>query len=76
MRRPDLHPDRKLRNPARHLRQLARWPSGSCEQLPTAADLQGATEPRSRYSPRWPRSSPPPEVQHTCIAAMFAASNT
>lgn len=39
MRRLDLRPDRKLRNPGRHLRQLARWPERIVHQIPSAEDL-------------------------------------
>jgi hypothetical protein len=34
MRRLDLKPDKKLRNPERHLRQLARWPEEIVASLP------------------------------------------
>jgi hypothetical protein len=77
MRRLDLRPDRKLRNPARHLRQLARWPERIVHQLPTSAELAGG-----RY---WNFKVPvfskvvegrhaTPEAQRACIAAMFAAA--
>ncbi|RYD91217.1 MAG: hypothetical protein EOP61_27995, partial [Sphingomonadales bacterium] len=36
MRRLDTYPLKKLRNPARHLRALARWPERIADQLPDA----------------------------------------
>ena len=41
MRRLDLYPKKKLRNPARHLRELARWPERIIDQLPDPAQLAG-----------------------------------
>jgi hypothetical protein len=74
----DLHPDRKLRNPARHLRALARWPERILAQIPSAEDLG-----QSRF---WNWKIPvyskvvegrhaTPEAQKAAIAALFAAAD-
>jgi Protein of unknown function (DUF3916) len=77
MRRLDLHPDRKLRNPARHLRALGRWPERIVGQIPSAEDLG-----QSRF---WNWKIPvyskvvegrhaTPEAQRSAIAAIFGAA--
>jgi len=77
MRRLDLYPKKKLRNPARHLRELARWPERIIDQLPDPAQLAG-----QRYwnfkVPVFAKLVEPPhatqEAQRACIAALFAAA--
>lgn len=77
MRRLDLHPDRKLRNPGRHLRALARWPERIVAHIPTADQLEG-----QRY---WNFKVPvfaklvegrhaTDEARAACLAAIFAAA--
>jgi hypothetical protein len=83
MRRLDLHPQKKLRNPGRHLRQLARWPKRIVQQLPTAEDLAEVSRGgRGFWSFKIPVfekvSDPPhatPATQRACIAALFAAAD-
>jgi uncharacterized protein DUF3916 len=77
MRRLDLRPDRKLRNPGRHLRQLARWPARIVTQIPPAADLEGARFWNWKvpvYSKLVEGRFATPEAQRACIAAIFAAA--
>ena len=77
MRRLDIRPLKKLRNPARHLRSLARWPDRIVKQLPAAPDLAG-----DRFwnfnVPVFSKVVEPPhataEMQRACIAAIFAAA--
>lgn len=77
MRRLDLHPRRKLRNPGRHLRQLARWPEWIAPHM-----LDGEWSAASRYRnckvPVFAKLVEPPhateETQRACIAAIFAAA--
>ncbi|MFX0580621.1 DUF3916 domain-containing protein [Nocardia nepalensis] len=77
MRRLDLQPKKKLRNPGRHLRQLARWPERIVEQIPDASRLVD-----QRY---WNFKLPviaklvePPyatnAIRTACLAAVFAAA--
>jgi hypothetical protein len=82
MRRLDLRPSKKLRNPGRHLRALARWPQRIALQLPTGAGLkeQVATG-RGFWNFKIPvfekLSDPPhatPDTQRACIATLFAAT--
>lgn len=77
MRRLDLHPRRKLRNPGRHLRQLARWPERIVDQLPEAALLEGERFWNFKV-PVFAKLVEPPhataETQGACIAAIFAAA--
>ncbi len=42
MRKLDIHPDKKLRNPGRHLRALSRWPEQIVQQLPSPEQCEGA----------------------------------
>jgi hypothetical protein len=77
MRRLDLHPQKKLRNPERHLRQLARWPDWIVPHM-----LDEAWGAGSRYRnckvPIFAKVVEPPhatpETQRACIAAIFAAA--
>lgn len=77
MRRLDLHPQKKLRNPARHLRQLARWPERIISQLPDPARLTGQRYWNFKVPVFAKLVEPPhatPETQRACIAALFAAA--
>ncbi|MDP3736715.1 MAG: DUF3916 domain-containing protein [Hyphomonadaceae bacterium] len=77
MRRLDLHPRRKLRNPGRHLRQLSRWPERIVDQLPGAAQLEGQRFWNFKVPVFAKVIEPPhatPETQRACIAAIFAAA--
>jgi hypothetical protein len=77
VRRLDVRPQKKLRNPARHLRQLALWTERIVTQLPSSADLAG-----DRYwnfkVPVFAKVIEPPhatlETQRACLAAIFAAA--
>lgn len=78
MRRLDLHPRRRLRNPGRHLRALEHWPKRIVADLPTAVDLAG----RRFWSFKVPVFAklvePPhatPETQRACLSALFAAAH-
>jgi hypothetical protein len=77
MRRLDLHPQKKLRNPGRHLRQLARWPRRIIDQLPDAALLAGSRFWNFKV-PVFAKLVEPPhatlEIQRACVAAIFAAA--
>ena len=77
MRRLDLRPTQKLRNPARRLRQLARWPERIADDLPDAADLAGQRFWNFKI-PVFSKVSDPPhatvDTQRACIAAIFAAA--
>jgi hypothetical protein len=77
MRRLDLHPDRKLRNPARHLRALARWPERIVAQIPSAEDLGDSRFWNYKipvYSKVVEGRHATPEAQRAAIAALFAAA--
>jgi len=79
MRRLDLRPGKKLRNPARHLRSLARWPQQIVEQLPTAETAAGERFWNFKVPIFSKLVEPPhatPETQRACIAAIFAAAET
>jgi hypothetical protein len=77
MRRLDLHPRRKLRNPGRHLRQLARWPEWIVEHL-LDQDWGAGERYRNCKVPVFAKLVEPPhatlETQRACIAALFAAA--
>lgn len=77
MRRLDLQPKKKLRNPGRHLRQLARWPDRIVDQIPDSTALVD-----QRY---WNFKLPvvdklvePPyatnAIRRACLVALFAAA--
>src|SRR5262245_7467793 len=77
MRRLDLRPRKKLRNPGRHLRQLARWPERIAGQIPDAALLAGDrfwnfTVPVFSKVVEPPRATA--ETRSACLAAIFAAA--
>ncbi len=78
MRRLDLHPRRKLRNPGRHLRQLARWPERIIDQLPDPAVLAGLRFCNFKV-PVFAKVVEPPhateETRRGCLAALFAAAD-
>lgn len=78
MRRLDLRPDRKLRNPGRHLRQLARWPERIVEQIPLADDLRDDRFWNWKipvYSKVVEGRHATVETQRAAIAALFAAAD-
>jgi len=77
MRRLDFHPQRKLRNPARHLRAMARWPQRIAGQLPSTADLANVRYWNFKVQAYSKLIEPPhatPETQRACLAAIFAAA--
>lgn len=77
MRRLDLHPSRKLRNPGRHLRALARWPQRVVDQLPSEEQRGDARFWNFKVPVFSKLVDPPhatPETQRTCIAAILAAA--
>ncbi len=81
-RRLDLFPSKKLRNPGRHLRQLARWP----ERIVGELEAFGERDPEAHLGGRfWNFKVPvfqklvdPPhatvETQRACMASIFAAA--
>ncbi|MDP3494000.1 MAG: DUF3916 domain-containing protein, partial [Hyphomonadaceae bacterium] len=77
MRRLDVRPLKKLRNPARHLRALARWPERIVEQLPALEQAAGERFWNFKV-PVFSKLVEPPhataETQRACIAAIFAAA--
>lgn len=77
MRRLDVRPLKKLRNPARHLRALARWPERIVRQLPEAGDL-AADRFWNFKVPVFSKVVEPPhatvDMQRACIAVIFAAA--
>ena len=77
MRRLDVRPLKKLRNPARHLRSLARWPQRIVGQLPGPGDLAGERFWNFKV-PVFSKLVEPPhataDAQRACIAAIFAAA--
>lgn len=82
MRRLDTRPLKKLRNPARHLRTLAKWPARIASQLPDANELARIQSSGDRFwnykVPVFSKLVEPPhatpETQRACIAAIFAAA--
>jgi len=82
MRRLDTHPLRKLRNPARHLRSLLRWPDQIASQLPDAGVLARTQANGDRFVnfkvPVYSKLVEPPhatpETQRACIASILAAA--
>jgi len=77
MRRLDLYPDRKLRNPGRHLRALARWPERIVSQIPLADDLGESRFWNWKipvYSKLVEGRHATPAAQKAAIAALFAAA--
>ncbi len=82
MRRLDTRPFKKLRNPARHLRSLARWPQRIADQLPDADLLARIHADGDRFwnykVPVFSKLVEPPhatpETQRACIAAILAAA--
>ena len=76
-RRLDTRPAKKLRNPGRHMRALARWPEWIEERLPEPWQVEG-----DRYwnikVPAWEKVIDPPhatvETQSVCLSAILAAA--
>ncbi len=78
MRRLDLKPKKKLRNPGRHLRALALWPERIIEQLPAAARVEGERFWNFKVPVFAKLVEPPhatPETQRACLAAIFGAAD-
>lgn len=77
MRRLDLRPLKKLRNPGRHLRKLAQWPERIVGQIPDAAMLEGDRFWNFKV-PVFSKVVEPPhataETRSACLAAIFAAA--
>ena len=77
MRRLDLRPSKKLRNPWRHLRQLATWPERIVRELPTVERAAGEMFWNVKV-PVFSKVVDPPhatdETRRACIAAIFAAT--
>jgi Protein of unknown function (DUF3916) len=77
MRRLDLHPHRKLRNPGRHLRAFARWPERIVQQLPTPDQCAGQRF-RNFKVPVHAKLVDPlhatPEMQRACLSVILAAA--
>ncbi|MEV6560991.1 DUF3916 domain-containing protein [Nocardia sp. NPDC051756] len=75
MRRLDLHPAKKLRNPGRHLRRLAQWPEWIVDQIPD-------TFAEQRYwnfkIPVFNKLVDSPQttnaIRKACLATIFAAA--
>jgi hypothetical protein len=77
MRRLDLHPRRKLRNPERHLRALARWPEKIITQLPAPEQCAGERFWNFKVPVYSKLVDPPhatPQTQRACITAILAAA--
>ncbi|HOY77945.1 MAG TPA: DUF3916 domain-containing protein [Hyphomonadaceae bacterium] len=82
MRRLDTRPLKKLRNPQRHLRALAKWPAQIIDQLPDADLLARIHASGDRFwnykVPVFSKLVEPPhatpEAQRACIAAILAAA--
>jgi hypothetical protein len=77
MRRLDLRPSKKLRNPGRHLRRLAQWPERIVTQLPTEKEAAGGMFWNFKVPVFSKVIEPPhatPETQRACVAAIFAAA--
>jgi hypothetical protein len=79
MRRLDTRPAKKLRNPQRHIRSLARWPEWIELDLPESAEL-AARRYWAFKIPVFSKAVEPPhatlEAQRACFAALFAAAET
>ena len=77
MRRLDLHPSKKLRNPGRHLRALLRWPQRIVPQLPTdeqCADTRFWNFKVPVFSKLVDPPHATPETQRACIATLLATA--
>jgi hypothetical protein len=77
MRRLDIHPRKKLRNPARHARALSRWPDRLAAQLPNASAFAGERFCNFKVAVFQKLVDPPHatvQAQRACIAAIFAAA--
>lgn len=81
-RRLDLHPSKKLRNPGRHLRQLARWPEEIVAELAALSRRDPEAHFGGRFVnfkvPVFQKLVDPPhatvETQRACLAAILAAA--
>lgn len=76
-RRLDLHPEKKLRNPQRHLRRLALWPERIVGMLPEAAAYVDERFVNFKV-PVFSKLVDPPqatvETQRACVEAILAAA--
>lgn len=83
MRRLDLHPSKKLRNPGRHLRRLARWPERIVGELAALEQRDREAHLGGRFwnfkVPVFQKLVDPPHatvvMQQACIAAVLAAAD-
>lgn len=79
MRRLDVRPLKKLRNPGRHLRALAKWPERIGGQLPDAALLAGERFWNFKvpvFSKLVEGAHATDEARRACLAALFAAAES
>ena len=82
MRRLDLHPSKKLRNPERHLRQLARWPERIVREVSALPERDPEAHLGGRFwnfkVPVFQKLVDPPqatvEMQRACLAAILASA--
>jgi hypothetical protein len=80
MRRMDLHPQKKLRNPQRHIRALRRWQANTHLHLPSENKLNSEEYSLYLRLPVYKKVSDPPrttpELQRECIMCMIGAAQT
>ena len=82
MRRLDLHPSKKLRNPGRHLRHLARWPERIVGEVSALPERETDAHLGGRFwnfkVPVFQKLVDPPhatvEMQRACITAILKAA--
>ncbi|MFD6160224.1 DUF3916 domain-containing protein [Nocardia sp. NPDC060256] len=77
MRRLDLNPDKKLRNPGRHLRRLAQWPERIADQIPDAdilADRRYWNFKIPVFNKLVDSRQTTNAIRKTCLAILFAAA--
>lgn len=77
MRRLDVRPAKKLRNPGRHLRQLARWPERIVDQIPDVSDFKYGRFWNFKVAVFAKLVEPPHATKATrtaCLTALFAAA--
>ncbi|MFB8280911.1 DUF3916 domain-containing protein [Nocardia colli] len=75
MRRLDLNPDKKLRNPGRHLRRLAQWPEWIVDQIPESfADQRYWNFKIPVFNKLVDSPQTTNAIRKTCLATLFAAA--
>lgn len=78
MRRMDLHPRRRLRNPKRHIRSLMRWAETAHLHLPQPSAIEREAHTFCIRLPAYQKLCDPPhttpELQHQCVEAMLIAA--